>query len=309
MSTAWEQLIRGRPLDDLGIAKIDGRLDLRNIHVADPYPVKKMASPVGEVTFLGGITDLKNARWLSIDFSGSQLSGLRLSDSEVQNCLFDRCRMHDLRVWRTAFSNVSFRGADLREAVLGGTSESNTKRNSFHNVDFTGADMRRSIYSAAEFVNCRFDHARLEKVDFESSAFTDCSFAGEMDEVIFNRVGFRCERFPPNEMKRVDFRRAKLHYCEFRGLDLDDVLFPEDDNHIVIDGYPEVLDRLLAFFRGRFDLPSQKLVGKFEHHKRWLGSRQRVGILNGQDLRGAVGGDHLRTVLEIIGAARRPPVT
>ena len=43
--------------------------------------------------------------------------------------------MDDLRVWRTDFTNVSFRSADLRGAVLGGTSQKDSRRNSFHDVD------------------------------------------------------------------------------------------------------------------------------------------------------------------------------
>jgi hypothetical protein len=107
--------------------------------------------------------------------------------------------------------------------------------------------------------------------------FTDCSFEGELSGVLFYRTGFRGERFPPNEMKRVDFRRAKLPWTEFRGLDLDEVFFPEDDDHIVIDRYPETLDRLLAHFCGRSDMGSRRLATRFEHRKKWLGPHQRVG--------------------------------
>jgi hypothetical protein len=32
-------------------------------------------------------------------------------------------------------------------------------------VDFTAADMRGTIYGAAEFLRCKFNHARLNKVD------------------------------------------------------------------------------------------------------------------------------------------------
>jgi uncharacterized protein YjbI with pentapeptide repeats len=64
--------------------------------------------------------------------------------------------MSDLRVWSTDFANVSFRSADLRGAVLGGTSENDSRRDTFFDVDFTAADMRGSIYGAAEFVRCKF---------------------------------------------------------------------------------------------------------------------------------------------------------
>jgi uncharacterized protein YjbI with pentapeptide repeats len=174
-------------------------------------------------------------------------------------------------------------------------------------VDFTGADMRGTMYGAAEFLRCKFNRAKLKKVDFQSSTFTDCSFEGELRGVLFYRTGFRCERFPPNEMKRVDLRRAKLRWSEFRRLDLDEVLFPEDDDHIVVESFPETLERLLAYFRGRSDFGSRKLTARFELDKKWLGSRQRIGVLNKQDLMESVGEEGLETVLQIIGSARRRP--
>jgi uncharacterized protein YjbI with pentapeptide repeats len=309
MSTEiWDALIHGRLLGDAGIPKIAGRLDLRNLHVAEPYAVKTTRTPLADLTVLGGVTSIEEASWKSIDFSSSQLPSLRLLDCQVRDCLFDRCRLSDLRVWRTVFANVSFRSADLRGAMLGGTRENDDRRVSYHDVDFTGADMRGTMYGAAEFVRCKFNHAKLNKVDFQSSAFTDCSFEGELREVMFYRTGFRKERFPPNEMTRVDFRRAKLRWTEFRELDLDGVLFPEDEDHIVVDNYPETVERLLAHFRGRPDLGSQNFVTSFEHKKQWLGPCQGVGVLNRNDLIETGGEEGLKTVLQIIGSARRPPV-
>ena len=89
--------------------------------------------------------------------------------------------------------------------------------------------------------------------------------------------GLIVERFPPNEMKRVDLRRAKLRGSEFRGLDLDEVLFPEDEDHIVVEDYPQILDRLLAYFGERRDMGSQRLAARFEHKKQWLRSTPTGG--------------------------------
>jgi uncharacterized protein YjbI with pentapeptide repeats len=308
MSTEiWRHLVHGKPLGGASVPMIDGRVDLRNLHIPNPREVKTLRTPLADVTVLGGLTSIKGVSWQSIDFSGSELPGLRFIDCQIRNCIFDRCRMSDLRVWRTGFANVGFRSAGLRGAVLGGTRDNDSRRNTFHDVDFTAADMRGSIYGAAEFVRCKFNHAKLDKVDFQSSAFTDCSFEGELRGVLFYRRGFDCERFPPNEMKRVDLRRAKLRWSEFRGLDLDEVFFPEDGDHIIIEKFPEAIDRLLAHFRGRPDLSSQKLVDRFELDKKWLGSRQRVGMLNKHDLVESVGEDGLRAVMQIIGSAQRLP--
>ena len=201
--------------------------------------------------------------------------------------------------------NVSFRSTDLRGALLGGTSDGDSRRNRFHNVDFTAADMRGTMFRATEFVRCKFNRAKLVKVDFQSSAFIDCSFEGELREVIFCRRGFDCERFPPNEMKQVDLRRTTLRGSEFRGLDLDEVLFPQDEDHIVVGDYPQTLDRLLAYFGGRSDMGSQRLAARFEHEKQWLGRRQRVGVLNKHDLVASGGEEGLNTVMKIIGPAQR----
>ncbi len=310
MSTEiWNALVHGRPLGDAGVPKIDGRLDLRNLRIAEPIAVETTRTPLADVMVMGGLTEIRGARWQSIDFSDSLLPGLRFLDCQIRNCVFDRCRMGDLRVWDTDFADVSFRSADLRGAVLAGTNEKDDKRATYHDVDFTAADMRGTVYGAAEFLRCKFDRARLDKVDFQSSTFTDCSFEGELREVLFYRTGFRGERFPPNEMKRVDLRRAKLRWSEFRGLDLDEVLFPEDDDHIVVENFPATLDRLLAQFRGRPDLKSRKLVGRFELEKKWLGPQQKVGVLNKRDLIESVGDEGLRDVMQTIGSARRLPVS
>jgi hypothetical protein len=56
-----------------------------------------MRTPLADVTVLGGITSIEGASWQSIDLSSSQLPGLRFLDCQIRNCLFDRCRMGDLR--------------------------------------------------------------------------------------------------------------------------------------------------------------------------------------------------------------------
>jgi hypothetical protein len=148
---------------------------------------------------------------------------------------------------------------------------------------------------------------KIEQSGLQSSAFTDCSFEGELREVMFCQRGFKGELFPPNEMKRVDLKRAKLRWSEFHELDLDDVLLPTDEDHIVVENYPEILDRLLVFFHGRPDVGSSALAAIFENRKRWLGARQSVGVFNKRDLIETAGKDGLEAVMKIIGSARRPP--
>src|ERR1700722_8055719 len=113
----WQQLIHGTPIDRSGHPKIDGRLDARNLQIAPPYATKTMATPRWNVTFLGGLTTIRGADWRSIDFSNSRLPNLRLFDCHIEDCVFDKSHMEDLRVWGTEFSGVTFRSADLRHAA------------------------------------------------------------------------------------------------------------------------------------------------------------------------------------------------
>jgi uncharacterized protein YjbI with pentapeptide repeats len=303
ITEAWKRLIRGKPLHGLNLPIKNGRVDLRSLHLPEPYEAQKVRTTVADVVTLGGITTIRGGEWKSIDFSSSQLPSLRLFDCKITDCVFDRCYCRDWRVWGTAFIDTTFKATDLRSAVLGGVIEG--RRNSFRNVDFSSADLRQTVYEAAEFIRCIFSNSKLDKVDFETSTFVDCSFEGELREVIFNSRGFGGEAYPANQMTRVDFRHARLRWSEFHGLDLDNVYFPEDDEHIVVQNFPEVIDRALKFFGARSDVGSKQIAAVLQNDKRWLGRHQKVGILNKADLREMAGEEGIRDMLAIIAAVNQ----
>jgi len=130
----------------------------------------------------------------------------------------------------------------------------------------------------------------------------DCSFEGELREVCFNQRAFGGTALPPNEMLRVDFTCACLRSVEFRGLDLNDVSFPTDEDHILLKDYPQSLDRLLQGLRGRIEMASKKLAAYLGVYRKWAGQGQRQGVLNKNDLLEIGGEDGLRVVLEMIEA-------
>jgi len=60
MSTKiWDALVHGRRVGDVGVAKIDGRLDLRNLHVAEPFAVETTRTRLADVTVMGGLTEIR----------------------------------------------------------------------------------------------------------------------------------------------------------------------------------------------------------------------------------------------------------
>jgi uncharacterized protein YjbI with pentapeptide repeats len=299
----WKRLTEGKSLDGLGLDSRNGRLDLSGLLAPEPSVVKSVRKTVADVSELNDVTVFKGVTWKSLDFSSSRLNGLRFFNCTITDCVLDECRCQDWRLWGTTISNTSFRSADLRRSALGGVLEG--RRNIFQKVDFTEADLRQTVYVSAEFVGCRFKDTRLSKVNFGGSSFTDCSFEGELREVCFNRKGFKADALPPNEMLRVDFSRAQLRSVEFRGLDLDNVRFPTDEDHLLLNDYLQTLDKLLEALRGRKDTTSKMLAGYFSVYRKWAGPRQRQGVLNQNDLLETVGEEGLRSVLEIIEPSRR----
>jgi hypothetical protein len=183
--------------------------------------------------------------------------------------------------------------------VLGGVDEG--KYNIFSMVDFTRADLSKTIYKAASFKQCVFKYAELVSVDFQSSSFTDCSFEGELRDVLFYRHGFRGESFPPNEMSNVDFSRAKLHDVGFRGLVLDQVKLPHDDEHVIIADFSVTIDRLVQLLdEEENSVSAKKLIGFLNIGKQWIPPRapRIVNLRDLEETAGQVAVDLLRRVIQ-----------
>jgi uncharacterized protein YjbI with pentapeptide repeats len=294
----WARLTTGAPLDGLGLAMHRGRIDLR-AHVAPtPAVLRHHDSGSAEVTELGDLIIVREAHWRGIDFSGASLGSLRFFDSLIEDCCFEGAQCHDWRMWGTTIVNATFRSADLQKAALGAVE--GDKRNSFRQVDFTDANLRGTVYVSCDMIDCKFLDTKLSKVDFQGTTFTNCVFAGELEDVLFYRLAFRGEAFPANEMKGVDLRHAKLRHVEFRGLNMSDMMWPEDEDHIIIDDYTAVLDRLLNALKGRTDVGSRKLSVVLTLKRKWAGPNQQRGVLNKPDLLEAIGSEAVGELMRLI---------
>ena len=147
-----------------------------------------------------------------------------------------------------------------------------------------------------------FNNTRLDKVNFEGSPFVDCTFIGELSEVCFQDKTFGMGEWPPNKLERIDFSRARSRSVEFRGLDLDDVRLPNDDEHIILNDYPRTLDELLAALQYENFAGSRGLRAYLGCYRKWVGPAQKIGVLNKRDLLEIAGKEGLHRVLETLGA-------
>ena len=276
-ATPFEKLLRGKSIEAGDGPLIEARLDLRR-SVAPSGAL----SPHGPTTARVETVQIGRAMWTQLDLSDSRLLSFRFHDATLKDCRLDGADCRDWRLWGTNVLRTSFKGTDLRNAVLGGVEDG--RRNRFEHVDFTNADLRGTNYLSADFDHCVFANARLDGVDFQGAVFSDCRFEGDLEEVVFNRHAFRGESYPPNEMRRVDFTKARFHYVEFRGLDMTDTRWPEGSGHILVPDYPRALDRMLTALRARSDVPAREAAAVLEIYRKWVGPAQPVGVLSKRDI-------------------------
>lgn len=293
----WDRLLAGKPLDGLGLETRDGRIDVRGLELPEPTVLRRFQfHGVAIAATDAGI--VHGVKWRNLDFTGSKLAGLRLMGGLVENCRFDGCNLQGVRIWATSFQDVSFKGANLRGSVLGGAHEG--VRNTFRGVDFSEANLSGTTYEAAAFERCVFSNAKLVKIDFQTSTFTDCRFEGELDDVLFYRHGFKGEKYPPNEMVNVDFSRARLKHVGFRGLVLDRVRLPNDDENIVLKNFATTLDQMVATLQRQSDPVAKKVVAFIGIKRKWAVANQAQGYINVPDLADLVGDEGVKRFVATI---------
>jgi hypothetical protein len=298
-SEIWQRLWRGRALDDLPIPLHQGRRDLRRLKLPEKKPAaKKFSFGLWTLAQRSGMAAVQRTTWENLDFSGSHLADLQLTKMQVVNCVFDRCKLQNSRIWASAFVDCSFVSANLRNAALGAVEDE--IRNSYLRVDFSRADMTGTVYTATAFEQCSFRFTKISGVDFQTSTFKDCVFEGELSDVMFHRRGFEGERFPPNEMINVDFSRAQLRDVSFRGLTLERVTLPEDEHHLVIEDYGALLRDLVPTLRQQGDDVARRLLAFLEMETQWLPEATTRTVINLEDLEDTAGREGVDRLLQLL---------
>lgn len=276
----WKRLAKNASLHGLELGEYRNRVDLRGI--AAPEVSKEELPPFHRWPLhrLSGYQELRNVHLEGLDFSDSSLEHLHFFYSEISDCRFEEANCKNWRVRASSVTRTTFARSDLRHAALGSWYEG--RGNMYQLVDFSRADMRGVLPSTATYTDCDFSYARLDKVEFDSSGFIRCRFAGELREVIFYDRGFK--RTELNPMEDVDFSKAQLRWVEFRRLNLDRVALPEDDEHLKVRNYRCVLQKALNSAVGESP-EARRVTVLLRHRLKWIGPQQEIGIFNRLDLR------------------------
>jgi uncharacterized protein YjbI with pentapeptide repeats len=274
------RLVAGRPLDGLGLDEVGGRVDLRGLPAPTPRRLARFEAAGWFVEELGNLIKFQGAALRRLDLSGAFVDSFRFYGCVIEDCVLDKARCHDWRMWECQVRDTSFRKAGLRDLALGDWSAG--KGNEFHNVDFTQTDFRGSGWATAIFTDCDFSAARLDKLEFKRCGLARCRFAGVMNEVIFEGRVFSAENEDdPNFAEDVDMSGAVLRLVEFRGFNLEAVRLPDDPGLRVIKNYPCVLKNAVAALQGQDDETARVLRAILTKPKRELG--HPLGLFNRDD--------------------------
>lgn len=297
-SEVLRALSKGAPLSAIGLGEVGGRVDCRGIRLE---PIK----PTGKSFFGGlfikatGAVAVSKQQIERVDFTGSRLDHLSLAECFFRDCVFDESSCKHWRLWGCTFADCSFRNVDLRYSGLGGVDGiGGSKRNTYRGVWFKASDLRSTAYISATFSDCVFDHCKLNKVDFQGTEFEHCAFMGELREVMFYRYGFRGDRFPPNSMRGVSFSDAQLRMCDFRRLDLSDVVFPADSDHVVVHDCRTQIPVVLAELASLSG--AECISALLRNQLDWLGENQQVAVFNVLDFEECAGSAVASAAAEVL---------
>jgi uncharacterized protein YjbI with pentapeptide repeats len=289
------RMVAGRPLDELALGEVDGRIDLRGLPAPPPRRLARFEAAGWFVEELGNLIKFQGVTLRGMDLSGAALDSFRFSSCAIEDCVLDKARCHDWRMWESRVENTSFRGSSLHGSVLGAWSAG--KGNQFTNVNFVKADFRGSSRFTAVYTDCDFSGAKLDKTEFRRCGLARCRFAGVLNEVVFDGRAYRPEDREPNFCEDVDMTGAVLRLVEFRGIDLSAVKLPNEPGLRVIKNYPCVLKVVATAFQDRDDETGRVLRALLTKPGHELG--RPLGLFNRSDFV-LLGGEELASLADSV---------
>jgi uncharacterized protein YjbI with pentapeptide repeats len=280
-------LLAGRRPVDVGFDPFEGRVDLRGLVVPEPAELRRWSTMGMGLMALERVSDSINLSipaLARVDFGDGFIPHLHFRGAGLTDCRFDVARLPDLRTRDSTFNRCSFQGADLAGAVLGPGTR-------FESCDFRGARLRAVQADSAAFSGCDFADAELLEDDFNRCQFQGCRFAGLIKEVHLraeswhvDEVARRLKPPDPDGIKNCDFSQARLRSVSFDRLNLKDVRFPDDDEHLALADLRCVLLKLQRQLAGDDSRAARQLSLRVEQQLSALPRSRSHGYLSLADL-------------------------
>jgi fluoroquinolone resistance protein len=230
-------------INNFSFPKIDGKWDLRGINLSalgSWVPNEVKLSNGMRVSILRGPNLIyRGLKFNDIDLSYSNLNGATFENCSFINVSFQHADGSRINDKGTSFYNVDFSKAKWRGATLGlGGAR-------YEKCKFIGTDLTNVFCYRGYFIDCRFEKAKLENIDFEASHFIRCIFIGNLQSVWFRGyypIQAHEDSFgitEKNTMEDVDFSKANFWDVMFTtNCDLSKTIPPDDGEHLFFKNWP-----------------------------------------------------------------------
>lgn len=168
-------------------------------------------------------TDLQNANFQKVDFSGASFLGCNLSGgdfykADLSGCDFDRAVLNGVDFLGTKVSGSSFYVVTAKKARFSWAdfSESDLRFNNFENSSFVGSNLRECIISGRTFNNVILVRAKMQQINAVGAQFNN----SDLRYAKLNKANLERARFVNADLKYADLTGAKVKNADFRGADL-----------------------------------------------------------------------------------------
>lgn len=236
------------------------KLDLTRLRVGIDRKAKKIQNEMYSLE-LSDRDVFYNIDFSNVDFSKSTFNAVVFKNCRFQSCVFSKVKFSSVKFIECEFTECSLVDAAFKDCLLGPSVEK-LKLNAFTKCEFINVKFKDVLIRSAVFRRCLFSRS-IKNIDFGLSIFNKCKFVGDMEDIMF--YGFECtEKAHRGELLEVDFSMAHFKFVGFKGLNLDQVVFPKNSKFAVLQDYNNFLKSALNELDSIKDKNSAELLlGRF----------------------------------------------
>jgi uncharacterized protein YjbI with pentapeptide repeats len=208
------------------------------------------------------MTKFDGRKFVNYDFANSDLTSVIFKNTDFENCVFNKTILNNTRFWCCFFDRCKFINTNIT-ATLGawGGGLSNCI---FEKCKFGG------IIYGSYFIDCDFNKCKIKTTFFQTFLMKNVRFAGLLDDLSFQKftkkdiyeyqsaetaqqVEERIRKIVGNAFDRekvilenIDFAEARLQFADFENCEINGIIPPDDDKHILIYDIATVAQRVRA---------------------------------------------------------------
>lgn len=198
-------------------------------------------------------TKFENMDFVQYDFSMSDLSEVVFENVNFSNCTFNKTVCKKTRFWGCFFEDCIFSRVDLSDTYIGawGGGQNNCK--------FVKCKLGKT-FGGSYITNAVFDHCKIKGCIFFCLYMENVRFSGLIDDLMIRKMSIKeIIRYqtpakatdiitkilrvikqdnidvPKVQVNGIDFSSATMQFLDFSECELQNIIPPTDDKHLLID--------------------------------------------------------------------------